>query len=771
MAARASERIVSRSSSFSLAVGCADDALARWPQVLFALCVALLLGVLAAVPSESSAATPATEYETVPVIAPDQGTRARFGRLKVAGDIDGDGANDLFASAQNLDVGGVTGAGRAYALSGRTRQVLYRIDPPEPQANAAFGGYVAAVGDLNGDGVSELATSAFLHDVGSGCGTPEPNACAENQGKVWVFDGRTGGLRLALDNPARQGSTTNATQFGQLIGTAGDITGDGVVEIFVGAPRNDQPADCGSVQPLPAGCRVDEGQAFIFSGANGALIRTLNFPAEDRFPAGGATCAGSCGFFGGSVQSPGDVDGDGVADQLVGAHSAAFYTGTGTACGAPEPNGCNERQGRLYLFSGASGQLIRKIDNPFPQSGTFFGFQDVSPLSPGDVNGDGVPDLYGMVSQEGQFQGEGFVFSGATGALLYPLRMPNAEVGSSLFSMTRTDYNLDGTPDLLAGDIASGTAPVDQNGGAYIFDGRDGSPLKSFRLPEADRQVGVPGNFGPGLGWNVGAPGDVNGDGEPDYVAGALAYDEGSTIDAGRIYFFLSKVPPPPPRIEPPIAAPGTPLAPLSPRAVGKITAKLSLARATINRRLRLIDVLAPITARASGRVRVELHAAGRRFRFTAPIDSANGRIRFRQRIPASQARFGTGILTISYGGDADTRPQTVRLRAANRPAQLRLARPRIVNGRLQASGTVSGRARGVVRMQLEFDRLGVTEILRFRAPIRNGRWSLNEGLTATLSGAIGQRIGALHSYTLFTGYLPARMRGEMRSFQILGNR
>ncbi|MDQ4047797.1 MAG: hypothetical protein M3131_00200 [Actinomycetota bacterium] len=522
----------------------------------------LLLGALALAPSRSVAATPATEYEAVPVVAPDQEIRARFGRLKVAGDIDRDGQNDLFTSAQNLDVGGVTDAGRVYALSGRGRQVLYKIDPPEPQEGAAFGVFLSAVGDLNGDGTSELAVGADSHDVGTGCGTPEPNGCNENQGKVWVFSGRAGNLLFALDNPAPQGSTTNQARFGQLIGSAGDITGDSRPEIIVGAPRNDQPAGCGSAQPLPAGCRVDEGQAFIFNGANGSLVRTLNFPPEDRYPADGGICTGSCAWFGGSVQGPGDVNGDGTTDQLVGAHSAAYYTGSGPPCGAPEPNGCNELQGRLYLFSGATGVLVRKIENPFPQRGTFFGFQDVAPLSPGDVTHDGRADLYGMVSQEGQFQGEGFVFNGATGGLLYPLRMPDAEVGSSLFAMTRTDYNRDGTPDLFAGDISSGTAPVDQNGGGYVFDGRNGSLLKALRLPEPDRQAGVSGNYGPGLGWNVGAPGDLNSDGEPDYVAGALAFDEGPTIDAGRIYFFLSRVPPRPPA--PPNPLPVNPAAPFA---------------------------------------------------------------------------------------------------------------------------------------------------------------------------------------------------------------
>ena len=130
---------------------------------------------------------------------------------------------------------------------------------------------------------------------------------------------------------------------------------------------------------------------------------------------------------------------------------------------------------------------------------------------------------------------------------------------------------------------------------------------------------------------------------------------------------------------------------------------KLELERATISPSQGTIDILAPITARASGSVSLELFAAGQVHRWTAPIDSADGRIRNVERIPAAQAKLGTGILTILYGGDPDTRPQVVRLRAANRPALLDARRPTITAGRLQASGTVSTAARGVVRVQLEY--------------------------------------------------------------------
>ncbi|CAA9479757.1 MAG: FIG005080: Possible exported protein [uncultured Solirubrobacteraceae bacterium] len=234
-------------------------------------------------------------------------------------------------------------------------------------------------------------------------------------------------------------------------------------------------------------------------------------------------------------------------------------------------------------------------------------------------------------------------------------------------------------------------------------------------------------------------------------------------------------LPPPALILDPPRgAAPRAdemPAAAAPPAGTARVTAKLQLARATVDRRERVLDVFAPITSLASGRARVELQAAGRRYRFAKPVDARGGRIRFRQRIPAEQARLGTGILTISYPGDADTRPQSVRLRAAARHADLRPARPTIADGRLRAAGTISSRARGAVRVQIEYATGSEAATLQLSAAISNGRWSLNHALPQTVRDDIARRTGTVHAYTLFTGYLPARMRGEMRSFQILGDR
>jgi hypothetical protein len=185
----------------------------------------------------------------------------------------------------------------------------------------------------------------------------------------------------------------------------------------------------------------------------------------------------------------------------------------------------------------------------------------------------------------------------------------------------------------------------------------------------------------------------------------------------------------------------------------------------------RRLDVLAPITGRASGEVEVEFFAAGERTEFTEEVDSENRRIRFSQDIPAEQADLGTGIMTISYPGDEDTSPQEVRLRAASQPAGLDLERPVIEDGRVKARGTISDRARGLVRLQVQYVVDGQAETVKLRGEIDDGEWEIDEALSPQALDGIARRSGPVHSYTLFTGFFERRIRGEMESFQILGDR
>jgi len=497
---------------------------------------------------------PAAAYVPITVHTHAFQFEGRWGeRTRVTADINGDGAKEIWVGVPAFKRDDVP-YGRVFLMDGMQMadpqgnknkpKPLVVIHPPEPQAGKQFGFWIEVPGDLNADAVPELVVGTDAQDVpwdptqNSQVCESQPERCNQNQGKAWVFDGKTNDVLYELNNPRPQGTPNHRARFGSRIGTAGDVNGNGVTDIIVGASGNDNPESwspsnggdgCTDDNVVEPGCRRGEGQAFIFEGANGALIRELNHPVEDENPP--TTCGAFCGSVGLAVQGPGDVDGDGVPDQLVAASSYTF--------------GAFPGQGRMYVYSGATGAAIRKIDPPQNDDRANFGFQDVTPRDPGDVNGDGRPDLYGgaffMDGEGGDGQGKAWVFSGLGGPepgttpVLYEVQNPFRLRGEAFgWSATRdrnrrTHNDPTEDKDPLTNPLYVGNAPHHtpngrQQGNTNTFNASTGGHLQNLPLPPPwNTEAGEPldTDLGPNLGWTVSSPGDLNRDRFRDFVAGA----------------------------------------------------------------------------------------------------------------------------------------------------------------------------------------------------------------------------------------------------------
>jgi hypothetical protein len=216
------------------------------------------------------------------------------------------------------------------------------------------------------------------------------------------------------------------------------------------------------------------------------LLAALASAGVGVTPASTLTGANTNDSLGTSVADAGDVNGDGVADLVVGARGYAGEAG-GAFVHLGSPAGVVSDPFALLVGEG-------------PQH--FFG-ETVS--GAGDVDGDGFDDL--IVGAPGA--GAAYVFHGGPDGVTLGARIPGDGGGFSTVVSRAGDVNADGF-----GDVLVGAPDAD---GAYLF---LGSPA-GIVVPPEPRRIDGPG--GSSFGRSVAAAGDVNADGYDDVVVGANA--------------------------------------------------------------------------------------------------------------------------------------------------------------------------------------------------------------------------------------------------------
>ena len=401
--------------------------------------------------------------------------------VSAAGDINGDGIDDLIIGASGGGgPGGFSNPGRAYVIFGQAGATRTNIDLASLSSSDGFtvtggadsdrAGYsVSDAGDINGDGIDDFIVGTFGLDTG-GYGA----------GGAYVIYGKSGATRAninlaslsASDGFLIQGDAAG-DQAGRSVSAAGDVNGDGVDDLIVGARFGDNGGNYA-------------GEAYVIFGQTGATRATVDLTGltgTDGFVIIGDV---SDDRLGQHVANAGDINGDGIDDLLV---SASYGDDGGTSAG------------EVYVIFGKSGASRTNIDlsslaatDGFIIQGDAAGdFLGSSAAAAGDVNGDGIGDIIvGAPGADagGANAGAAYVIFGRSGATRANIDLTTLTTADGLIIQGDVtgdsaggsvsgagDVNGDGIDDLLVG------APNGDNGGSsagevyVIFGNRSFSPI------------------------------------------------------------------------------------------------------------------------------------------------------------------------------------------------------------------------------------------------------------------------------------------------------
>ncbi len=455
-------------------------------------------------------------------------------RVDRAGDVNGDGLDDFIIGARQVDTNGAD-SGAAYVVFGRKDGSNVELS----DVDAGIGGFVLnglsagdlagtsvhGGGDVNGDGLADVIVGAMEDD---------PNG--DNSGAAFVVFGKkdTTAVELSAIEAGTGGFVINGASAGDRAGVSasitGDVNGDGIDDILVGAVK----ADVDGIS--------DAGSSYVVFGKKDTTTVELSAVAGGNggFIIKGAAADDSSGW----IKSVGDVNDDGLVDMIVGSYQA-------------DPGGVSNAGSAHVIFGKTDTNAVNLTDINAGNGG--FSIHGISAddeagwdvAGGSDVNGDGLLDL--VIGASSAYNGAdrtgaAYVVYGKT--TTNSIQLSDIATGNGGFVIKGIangdktawvgmggDFNGDGLGDILVGARLNDKLASNAGAAFVVFGNKIAGSINLANLDESKRGFSLFGsNAGDLAGSSINFAGDLNGDGYDDVIFGARKADPGGRIDAGASY-------------------------------------------------------------------------------------------------------------------------------------------------------------------------------------------------------------------------------------------